>query len=369
MIINNNTLIHKYLVPLVLNIDFNKCENNSNIKTVISNLMTIAKNTMNKEEEPGNTKDVEIDELKGAILLDKKNSKTDESKKAEPKKKPESKKDTEPSNDIKIEPDSDVKIKPSNDVKIESNNAVKIEPNSEWFRPLYRSENIKFKDYFANDNFLQVGNIDLDNEKSLTRKELIAICKESCLSLKGCSKYNKADLIKYMQKNGIKDLEKRGKKKRQTLIRFEPTAEFEKNYSKITEWLYLFTINSDNDDNNDDIIKIGGTRSGIKDRIGSYYCGHHTQDRGKSGYCSNTNAVIYNTFEFYVKNGHNIKIYGKPLLEVSIPVKPYINKETEAEGTVQTYHIFESIYLSDFKEKYNIYPILNYNCDPKYRKV
>ena len=61
MTTNNNTLVHKYLVPLIENIDFDGCENNSNIKAVISKLMTIAKNTMKKEEEPGNTADVKID--------------------------------------------------------------------------------------------------------------------------------------------------------------------------------------------------------------------------------------------------------------------------------------------------------------------
>ncbi len=94
MIINNNTLIHKYLVPLILNIDFDGCENNSNIKATIGKLMTIAKDTMNKEEEPGNTRDVKIDGLKGAILLDKKDSKTDE-----PKKEVKSKKESDQSDE------------------------------------------------------------------------------------------------------------------------------------------------------------------------------------------------------------------------------------------------------------------------------
>jgi len=98
--------VHKYLVPLIENIDFDGCENNSNIKAVISKLMTIAKNTMKKEEEPGTTTDIKIDELKGAILFDKKDSKTDEPKKkadkSEPKKKAnksEPKKEAEPKKD------------------------------------------------------------------------------------------------------------------------------------------------------------------------------------------------------------------------------------------------------------------------------
>jgi hypothetical protein len=49
------------------------------------------------------------------------------------------------------------------------------------------------------------------------------------------------------------------------------------------------------------IIKIGGTRTGLKERCGSYLCGHHIEERDKSGDCSKTNAYIYNTFEFYLR--------------------------------------------------------------------
>ena len=52
---------------------------------------------------------------------------------------------------------------------------------------------------------------------------------------------------------------------------------------------------------NDYIIKIGGTRTGLKERCGSYLCGHHVEERDKSGDCSKTNAYIYNTFEFYLR--------------------------------------------------------------------
>ena len=66
----NNTLVHKFLVPLIENIDFDNCENNSNIKAVISKLMTIAKNTMKNQQEPGDTSGIKIDEMKGALILD-----------------------------------------------------------------------------------------------------------------------------------------------------------------------------------------------------------------------------------------------------------------------------------------------------------
>ena len=66
----NNALVHKYIVPLIENIDFDGCENNSSIKAVIGKLMTIAKNTMKNQEEPGNTSGIKIDEMKGATIKD-----------------------------------------------------------------------------------------------------------------------------------------------------------------------------------------------------------------------------------------------------------------------------------------------------------
>jgi len=66
----NNALVHKYLIPLIENIDFSDCDNNSTIKAVINKLMTVAKNTMNTEKEPGDTSDVKIDNMKGATIKD-----------------------------------------------------------------------------------------------------------------------------------------------------------------------------------------------------------------------------------------------------------------------------------------------------------
>ena len=66
----NNALVHKYLIPLIENIDFSDCDNNSTIKAVINKLMTVAKNTMNTEKEPGDTSGVKIDNMKGATIKD-----------------------------------------------------------------------------------------------------------------------------------------------------------------------------------------------------------------------------------------------------------------------------------------------------------
>ena len=148
-----------------------------------------------------------------------------------------------------------------------------------------------------------------------------------------------------------------GNKKRNTLIQFIPTISSEE-FNKKNEWLYLLVIN-------DMIVKIGGTRTGLKGRVASYLCGHHIEERGKSGDCSKTNGFIYNTFEFYLNLGCKIQMYGYELPKTEITVEIF-GKETKI--TAQTYHAYESKCLEDYKKNYNEYPILSDNCDPSYKE-
>jgi len=113
------------------------------------------------------------------------------------------------------------------------------------------------------------------------------------------------------------------------------------------------------------IVKIGGTRTGLKGRIASYICGHHIEERGKSGDCSKTNGFIYNTFEFYLNLGCKIQMYGYELPKTEITIEIF-GKETKI--TAQTYHAYESTFLEDYKKNYNEYPILSDNCDPDYKE-
>jgi hypothetical protein len=150
---------------------------------------------------------------------------------------------------------------------------------------------------------------------------------------------------------------KQGQKKRNTLIQFVPKISNEE-FSKKTEWLYLLVMN-------DRIVKIGGTRTGLKGRVASYLCGHHIEERGKSGDCSKTNGFIYNTFEFYLQLGCKIEMYGYELPKTEINIEIF-GKETKI--TAQTYHAYESTFLEDYRKKYNEYPILSDNCDPEYKE-
>ena len=150
---------------------------------------------------------------------------------------------------------------------------------------------------------------------------------------------------------------KEGSKKRKTLIQFIPKISNE-DFTKKNEWLYLLVINNR-------IVKIGGTRSGIKGRIQSYLCGHHIEERGKSGDCSKTNGFIYNTFEFYLNLGCKIEMYGYELPKTEMIIN-ILDKETKI--IAQTYHAYESTFLEDYKKNYNKYPLLSDNSDPDYRE-
>ena len=188
-----------------------------------------------------------------------------------------------------------------------------------WIKLIPCNKTIMYENYNRKDYFTPIANIVLDNEIFDSGK-------------------------------------KQGTKKRNTLIRFVPVIPDEQ-FNKKDEWLYLLVINGR-------IVKIGGTRTGLKGRVSSYLCGHHIEERGKSGDCSKTNGFIYNTFEFYLNNGCTIQMYGYklPKTEVSIQI---FDKETRI--TAQTYHAYESTFLEDYKKEYKEYPILSDNCDPDYK--
>jgi hypothetical protein len=146
------------------------------------------------------------------------------------------------------------------------------------------------------------------------------------------------------------------KKKRNTLIAL--SNYFDEINLKI-EWIYIFVINGR-------IVKIGGTRDGIKNRFGSYLCGHHIQERGKSGKASETNKYIYNTLLFYLECGCKINIYGYKLPVEEI-TRNVFGRETKIR--VQTYHGYESVLIEDFRKQTGFIPYLCDNSDPEYKKT
>jgi len=146
-----------------------------------------------------------------------------------------------------------------------------------------------------------------------------------------------------------------GDKKRQTGIRLANHDESVIQEKK--EWIYIFTINGY-------IVKIGGTRSGLKQRFGSYLCGYHTRENGKSGKNSVTNGYIYNTLLFYLEAGYPIELYGYELPIEEI-VRPILGNDGKIR--VQTYHAYESALIDHFKCEYGFIPFLCDNSDPDYK--
>jgi len=172
--------------------------------------------------------------------------------------------------------------------------------------------------------------------------------------VKFCNYYLKNDFKLVANIELDNDVDRNGEKKRSTVIKFVPILESE--FIKDSEYIYLFTID-------DIIVKFGGCRNGLKNRIGSYLCGHHVIERGKSGKMSLTNAIVYHTFEDYLNRGKEVKMYAHELEKVS--VKTIILGE-KVEFFPQVYHVYESKYIDSFLKKYGIYPVLSKNKDPKY---
>jgi len=188
-----------------------------------------------------------------------------------------------------------------------------------WIKLLPIEKTIMFDEYNRKEYFIPIANVLLDNEVFTTGK-------------------------------------KNGEKKRNTLIQFIPTISIDE-FNEKTEWLYIFLINNR-------LVKIGGTRTGLKGRVSSYLCGHHIEERGKSGDCSKTNGFIYNTFEFYLKLGCKIEMLGYKLPKTEFIIEIFGKPK---KITAQTYHAYESTFLEDYKKIYKDYPLLSDNCDPDYK--
>ena len=209
------------------------------------------------------------------------------------------------------------------------------------------------KDIFGTENISEL------YENSPTKKWIKLISTDKPISL---DEYNRKDYFIPIADIVLDDElftsgKNQGTKKRNTLIQFIPSISNDE-FSGQNEWLYLLIINGM-------IVKIGGTRTGLKKRIKSYLCGHHIEQRGKSGDCSKTNGFIYNTFEFYLKLGCKIQMYGYKLPKTELTIEIF-GKATRI--IAQTYHAYESTFLEDYKKNYSKYPILCDNCDPEYKE-
>lgn len=153
-----------------------------------------------------------------------------------------------------------------------------------------------------------------------------------------------------------KEVNRKGEKCRNTVIKFIPSID-KIEWDANNEWIYIIAVNRR-------IVKIGGTRTGLKGRVSSYLCGHHVPQRGKSGKCSITNGFVYNTLDYNLRQGHNIEMYGYKIPQQECEVIVFgLTKKVKA----QVYQAYETICLEEYKKQVGRYPILSDNADPNYK--
>lgn len=117
----------------------------------------------------------------------------------------------------------------------------------------------------------------------------------------------------------------------------------------------------------DKIVKIGGTKTGMKARITSYKCGHYIRERkdkyGKnySGKPSATNAYVYNTLLHYIKKGEKFSVYIYPIEDKHVEVEIFGKKK---RIKTQIYEEWEKECISNYKDKHGKLPILCNNSHP-----
>jgi hypothetical protein len=117
-------------------------------------------------------------------------------------------------------------------------------------------------------------------------------------------------------------------------------------------------------------MKIGGTRTGMKARWGSYLCGHCVSERMNKhgepnpGKMSVTNAHLYHTIEHDLLQGNKWEFYSWKLPDTTVSVE--ILGEM-IQVVAQTYHAYESRCIELFKTITGHIPQLCDNADPNYK--
>jgi hypothetical protein len=139
--------------------------------------------------------------------------------------------------------------------------------------------------------------------------------------------------------------------RRQTLIEFSPVDNDK--WTDAGNWIYMFVVD-------DFIVKIGGTKNGLKQRAASYLCGHHTR---KSNACSVTNGLIYNTFLSYLQEGSVIKMYGMRCPVVLTTIVVFGETHTVE---AQIFDVYESILIRKYTTEHGTTPIFSSRSDPRY---
>lgn len=119
------------------------------------------------------------------------------------------------------------------------------------------------------------------------------------------------------------------------------------------------------------VMKIGGTRTSMCERWGSYLCGHCVPQRNKKngdpypGKMSVTNAHLYHTIEQDLLENEGkweFWCWKLPVTTVQVDIMG-----VPTEIIAQTFHAYESRCMEKFRELTGHIPQLCDNADPSYR--
>lgn len=109
------------------------------------------------------------------------------------------------------------------------------------------------------------------------------------------------------------------------------------------------------------IIKIGGSKTGLKDRITSYHCGHCIRERKKTngeyypGKASVTNMNVYNTIFSLLLEGKNIELHYYKLEPIKIQIKLFGKNDYIIP---EIYTSFEKHAMDKYKAQNGCFPPL-----------
>ena len=141
----------------------------------------------------------------------------------------------------------------------------------------------------------------------------------------------------------------------------EVSKEMETLYSKRQNLIYIIT-------RKDEILKIGGTKVGMKNRMSSYKCGYYIKERRNNkgenypGKMSATNAYVYHSIYHYTKyekDTFSLHIY--PIEDIYVEIEIFGKKK---KIKTQIYDEWEKQALDIYIEKFRKMPVLCNNSHP-----
>jgi hypothetical protein len=133
------------------------------------------------------------------------------------------------------------------------------------------------------------------------------------------------------------------------LYTVEPIDKDNEMFNKRQELIYFLTFNGR-------IVKIGGTSTGFKSRIGSYYCG--TRANRERGTCSTTNYHVSEAIYAALVENKEVRFYAYFVPPVTKIVDVLGMKK---EIPCLTWQAYEDRFLSIYKDTNHTYPPLSKN--------